>query len=307
MTTDAQTQAQAIADQMDAQRLISNVNASARVGERIVSPENPEITGEVIAVAHPGTVNIWNRETGAHSYALPYMVGDLAKQLVKAGPYRGKSQWVFRFNDLADDLQHPQQIERFVCYLNEGHQDAQRYAAMGFGHCPRTGMPSVAALEKHMSSSHKRAWATIQKEVEDKRRDEDRDFARANTIALQSLVERLAGGATAAPVAGVGGTVVPAPVEVEILDVAATTTDAATGWTDDTETAGSTYDITEVEPVVDEIRRQVGSLNERVNKHVVPGGVRVPCELCDYVQDGANMGGAKAKLRKHVREVHQAG
>jgi hypothetical protein len=198
MTTQAQRYAEAVADQTEAQLLSSNITPGMKVGEELASP-NGEITGEVTDILHKNLVSMWNRETGAHSFALPYMVPDLARQRLKSGTYQGASTFVFRLSDLPAEVRNRPVGVKLPCYLNETHPDAGKYHAMGFARCLAKSIPSQAALESHMAHSHKQAWSTIQKELEDTRRDEDREFSRSNTLALQALVTRLSGGQPVLP------------------------------------------------------------------------------------------------------------
>ena len=195
MTTNAQQTAEAIADQVEATTLTSNVSPGMQVGESLPST-NIEITGEVTDIRHKNLVSMWNRETGTHSYALPYMVPDLAKQRLKTGPYSGQSAFVFRYDDIPLSIRERPVGVKMPCFLNPSHPLSAKWYAMGYTSCEKVNIPSQAALESHMSHTHKKAWATIQKDDFDRLRDEDREFARANTIALQALVEKLSQGQT---------------------------------------------------------------------------------------------------------------
>lgn len=190
MTSQSQQQAIAVAEQTEAVRLASNVEAAMHVGETLTG-SNDDITGEVADIRYRKHVSIWNRETGTHSYALPYMVSDLAKQRIKAGPLTSQSAFVFRKEDLSDAIRNKPMIQKIPCYLNEAHPDSARYHGMGFAHCISPGAPSQAALESHMAHTHKRAWDTIQKEVVDAKSDAVMANDAANTKALQALVAQL--------------------------------------------------------------------------------------------------------------------
>ena len=203
MTTNIQQQAEAISDQVEATTLTSNVSPGMQVGESLSSNDS-EISGEVTDIRYRNLVSMWARETGIHSYALPYMVGDLAKQRIKTGPLTGQSVFVFRYEDVPLSIRERPEGTKLPCYLNSNHPLAAKWHAMGFVACIKQNIPSQAALESHMAHSHKRAWATIQKDEEDRVRDEDREFSRANTLALQALVERLTSGQQLTPAETVG-------------------------------------------------------------------------------------------------------
>ena len=191
MTTQIQETAQAISEQHEAVLLSSNVEANGlRVGEAL--PEGLEGTeAEVTNVLYKDMVSMWNRETGAHSYALPYMVPDLAKQRVKSGKYKGSQQFAFRNSDVPAEILNLPKGLKLPCFLNDSHPDHAKYRGQGFAACAADGLSSEIARKTHMKKSHPRAWATIQEDTEQARRDEDRSIALANTAALQAMVAQL--------------------------------------------------------------------------------------------------------------------
>ena len=192
MTTDAQRQAEAISDQVEAIRLASNVDDGMAVGENLQS-SNQEISGEVTDIRYRNTISIWNKETGLHSFALPYMASDLANQRIKTGPYAGESVWAFRKSDIPAEVRNRPSQPKMMCYLHVEHPDSARYLGMGFASCTADGIPSQAALESHMAHSHKRAWESIRKDEADKLRDEERALNRENLEALRALARQAVG------------------------------------------------------------------------------------------------------------------
>lgn len=207
MTTDAQKYAEAVSDQVEAMSLSSNVESGIKIGESLNS-SNSEISGEITDIRYRNQISIWNRATGVHSYALPYMAGDLAKQRILEGPYAGQSAFVFRHSDIpAEILNRPESI-KMKCYLHIEHPDSSRYLSMGFASCKANGIPSQAALESHMTHSHKRAWETIQRDAIDKERAEEREINRENLEALRALARQ----AVSQQV------VTPAPVSETVVD-----------------------------------------------------------------------------------------
>lgn len=263
MTTNIQQQAEAISDQIEATALTSNVSPGMQVGESL-SSNGSEISGEVTDIRYKNLVSMWARETGIHSYALPYMVADLAKQRIKpidgiTGPLTGQSVFVFRYEDVPLSIRERPEGTKLPCYLNSNHPLAAKWHAMGFVACIKVNIPSQAALESHMAHSHKRAWATIQKDEEDRVRDEDREFSRANTLALQALVERLASGQQLTPA----------------------------------ETVGS---------VGQEAIRQV--VSDVPDEPIPTVPYVVTCETCELEVTGKSMAGALASLRAHEKREH---
>lgn len=142
---------------------------------------------------------MWNRETGAHSYALPYMVPALAKQRVKAGLYKGQQQFAFQKSALPDAVLNKPVATKLACYLNETHPKSEYYYSFGFRNCIAKSIPTRVALEHHMAKSHPRAWAMIQKDEEESRRDRSEAREQANLETMQALVAQLV--ANNAPVA----------------------------------------------------------------------------------------------------------
>ena len=197
MTTDAQRQAEAVSDQIEAIRLSSNTEGM-QVGENLQS-SNEDISGEITDIRYRNNISIWNRESGVHSYALPYMAADLAKQRIKTGPYAGQSAFVFRKSDIPAEVMNRPQSPKMPCYLHAEHPTSSRWLSMGFASCTTKNIPSQAALESHMWHSHKRAWETIQKDEADKQLNDERALARENLAALQALVQQAATTVTPAP------------------------------------------------------------------------------------------------------------
>ena len=191
MTTDAQQQAVAVAEQSEAVLMSSNVEADGlRVGENL--PDGLDDTdAEVTDIRYKDLVSAWNRETGGHSWALPYMVPAMAKQSVKAGLYKGEQQWAFKKSAVPDAVLNKPVAPKLPCYLNETHPDSAYYYSFGFRNCRAKGIPTRSALEMHMAKSHKRAWEMIQKDRDESRRDRTEANAQANTEALQALVAQL--------------------------------------------------------------------------------------------------------------------
>lgn len=148
MTTDAQRQAEAVSDQIEAIRLSSNTEGM-QVGENLQG-SNEDIGGEITDIRYRNSISIWSRETGVHSYALPYMAGDLAKQRLKTGPYAGQSAVVFRKSDIPAEVMNRPQSPRIPCYLHAEHPTSSRWFSMGFASCAKKTIPSQAALESHM-------------------------------------------------------------------------------------------------------------------------------------------------------------
>ena len=146
MTTDAQRQAEAVSDQVEAIRLASNVDEGMSVGENLQS-SNQEISGEVTDIRYRNQISIWNKETGLHSFALPYMASDLANQRIQTGPYAGESAWAFRKSDIPAEVRNRASQPKMMCYLHVEHPGSARYLGMGFASCTADGIPSQAALE----------------------------------------------------------------------------------------------------------------------------------------------------------------
>lgn len=65
------------------------------------------------------------------------------------------------------------------CLLHPEGEDRAHYDGLGFGVCRKSNLVSQFHLERHMAHKHKDEWATIQKEREDQKREEDREFQRA--------------------------------------------------------------------------------------------------------------------------------
>ncbi len=268
MTTDAQQHAVAVAEQSEAVRMSSNVEADGlRVGENL--PDGLDGTdSEVTDIRYKDLVSMWNRETGTHSYALPYMVPDLAKQRVKAGPYKGSQQFAFQKSALPYAVLNQEVAPKLPCYLNETHPSSAYYYSLGFRSCIAKGLSSRTAVDTHMAKSHKRAWAIIQRDQEDARRDRTEANAQANTEALQALVAQLVN--NNAPVAA------PEPVTVATMGQAAM---QAPPPTDEARAAFEASD-TEDKPFT------------------------VECTQCNFIARGKTEPGALTSLTVHEKREH---
>lgn len=144
-----------------------------------------DVAGQVTDVRYPGSIPMWDTETGVMSECLPYMYDNR----VRARKPNGLP--AFTFTD--PGIRKPM-VGGFKCYLHPEAEGAEALFEMGFMPCMKAHIPSMSALEAHMRH-HSQAWETIKRREEDKRRDEDRQFQRNQALLMQRLL-----GGDAAPV-----------------------------------------------------------------------------------------------------------
>ena len=65
------------------------------------------------------------------------------------------------------------------CLLHKDNPNRNHYNELGLPICPKSNITAPYMVEQHMKKRHPSAWATIEKERQDKERQEDRDLQRA--------------------------------------------------------------------------------------------------------------------------------
>jgi len=128
----------------------------------IPSEENPALQ-KVSDLAFRGYVEVWDRVTGALSLQPEYL---LWQTMVKK---RDGIQVFTRNNPnippvYGDDLK---------CVLHVSSPQYEKLMGMGFKECRKSHIPNRAALNSHISHSHKATWAYLEQDRIDQRRDED--------------------------------------------------------------------------------------------------------------------------------------
>lgn len=109
-------------------------------------------------------------------------------------------------------------LPNFMCWLYPGHPDYKTYEDMGFRACTGKHFASPAEAELHMRRGHKDEYRKIMDTREEKRREEDRAFQRAQ---LEMMGRILAGQQTqAAPMmVATGSTAVAVAPVREVITV----------------------------------------------------------------------------------------
>ena len=132
-----------------------------------LTPEEP-FTQTKAREQRSGRVTLYDTITGVPSHVLEYLVnGTLRKK-------RADGTRVFTLMAPKE----PPKVGTIKCLLHPNAPDRARFAAMGWEACPRTQIPNQFQLEQHMQSKHRREWAALKREEEQRDKDEQRNYQR---------------------------------------------------------------------------------------------------------------------------------
>jgi hypothetical protein len=190
-TTSAQQSAIAQADAVrQMQSLKSNVGL---IEGEILNAEASDADGSydqsVAAVRYQDKdrISMWSMATGAHSYALRYMVPEFAKQQ----DAKKKPIWAFRESDIPEKVREMRlKVTKLRCFLHVDEPGSDKLFAMGFHSCIAASIPTTEARERHMKSSHSNALRALIQERSDRERSEDREDRQIT----RDLLRTIAGG-----------------------------------------------------------------------------------------------------------------
>lgn len=237
------------------------------------SAEEP-VPMRVSSLRYKGYVQVWDTQTGAESLQPWWLLWQTMRKRREDG-----SLVFTRVNpnispDYGDDL---------FCPLNPNAPAEQRFVGRGFRPCRKRHIPHWDALQSHIQKSHKRAWAAMERERQDRERREDRDLQRqaieSQREFMRVMMQNAAG--QAAPVAATAG-----PEQFTYGPASA----VYGSTTFKPKSAADMTDRAEAGPV--KLRRP----RQRQNS-------TKPCGLCGEVFTGKGFGLTKA-LRDHMAAAH---
>jgi hypothetical protein len=128
-------------------------------------------------VSSSGYFWIWDTRTFEKVPVLSYLLAKKLRQRREDGSYR------FTTID-PKKLPHRGNIK---CMLHPEHENREHYKELGFPECRKATILNEYQLKRHMALKHKQEWAAIQAEIEEKKREEDRDLQR---LLLQSAISK---------------------------------------------------------------------------------------------------------------------
>ena len=89
------------------------------------------------------------------------------------------------------------------CPLNPDSPEHHRVAGMGFKPCKKRHIPTHDAVNAHVMKSHRRGYTALERDREERRREEDRELQFATIKSNQELIRAVLGQAETKSVASV--------------------------------------------------------------------------------------------------------
>ena len=144
------------------------------------SEENPAPM-KVSDLAFKGYVEVWDTRTGVLSLQPRWL---LWQTMTKK---REDGSQVFT---LVNPQIPPSYGDDLMCPLHPESALYARLKGMGFATCPKRHIPNQAALNSHIEHSHKRTWAFMEQDRQDRIREEDRQLQRDMLEAMTKAAVR---------------------------------------------------------------------------------------------------------------------
>ena len=138
------------------------------------SDENPAPM-RVNSLAFKGYVEVWDTQTGIKSLQPRWLLWQTMRKK------RADGSLVFTRTDPKIAPNHGADLK---CPLNPASPEHFRLKSMGFKECTKQHIPHQDALMRHVRKSHQRAWEAMEREREDRLREEDRQMQRDMLQAL---------------------------------------------------------------------------------------------------------------------------
>lgn len=131
-----------------------------------------------------GYLRMWDTQTGVESLTPKWLWWQVERMKHPDG-----TQMYTR----TDPQIPPNHGADLFCPLNPASGEYDRLKGMGFKPCRKRHIPNQAALLSHVKSSHKRAWVALEREREDRERQEGLDLQREAIAGQNAILKALAG------------------------------------------------------------------------------------------------------------------
>ena len=149
-----------------------------KAGEILNRPsEDQPAPMRVSDLAFKGYVEVWDTQTGIQSLQPRWLLWQALRKI------RPDGSLVFTRVNPKIAPNHGADLR---CPLNPASPDYPRLKAMGFKQCTKQHIPHQDALMRHVKKSHVRAWDAMEREREDRQREEDRQLQRDMLQAMTS-------------------------------------------------------------------------------------------------------------------------
>ena len=123
----------------------------------------------VSSLRFKGYVEVWDTVTGVKSLQPWWLLWQTMKKK------RPDGSLVFT---RTDPKIKPNYGADLVCYMNPASSEYERVKGMGFKPCTKQHIPHHDGLMRHVKKSHARAWEALEREREERIREEDRQLQR---------------------------------------------------------------------------------------------------------------------------------
>lgn len=184
------------------ERLLVEVGESApgtflQEGEVLSRGDSAEapVPMRVSDLRYKGYVTVWDTITGAESIQPWWLLWQTMRKAREDG-----SKVFTRTNPHIP----PDHGEDMFCPLNPAAPAAERFSGKGFKACKKQHIPHWDGLQRHIQKSHGRAWKAMERERQDRERNEDRELQRLALSSQREFMDALlrnAAGASVPPAA----------------------------------------------------------------------------------------------------------
>jgi hypothetical protein len=162
-------------------------------GGEILSDGTGEVSGlmRISDLRYKGYRPVWDTQTGVESLQPRYLLW----QTMRKQHADGTQAFTLTNPHIAQD--HGADL---FCFLNPASPDHEMVANMGFKPCKKAHIPTVDAQLSHLSHTHKRAFAAIERLRQERIREEDRKLQRDAIEAQTALITAMAQNQSGVPI-----------------------------------------------------------------------------------------------------------
>lgn len=158
---------------------------SLKEGEVVNIPsEDSPAAVRVSELRYKGYVPVWDTKTGVRILQPHFFLWQTMRMKHEDGTLMYTS---------TDPHIPPNYGQDLMCPLNPESPDFARIQGRGFKTCRKRHIPHLDAVEAHVRSSHKRAYLALERERQDRIREEDRELQRETLRSNQELIRSVVG------------------------------------------------------------------------------------------------------------------
>lgn len=138
------------------------------------------VVSTVSSMIMAGKVNVWDVETGEHSFCNENMLKSQLKKTRK-NPKTGEAEYVFTTVDPGIKPKRG----HYLCMLHPASENRTVADELSLPECRKENLTNPMQVKTHMKHRHKDEWAALEEYRTSKERSEDRQFQR-DTMELVS-------------------------------------------------------------------------------------------------------------------------